>query len=153
MCDLVIQPTDPASPEARGLIDQLDAYLTGMYPSESNHLLPVEALREPNVVFLVARIDGQVVGCGAFVNHGGEYAEIKRMYVTPEFRGLQIGRRILEELEARARGAGLNVARLETGVSQPEALGLYERAGYQRRGPFGSYPEDALSVFMEKRLM
>jgi putative acetyltransferase len=152
MRDIVIQLSDPASPEARGLIDQLDAYLTGMYPSESNHLLPVEALREPNVVFLVARIDGRVAGCGAFVNQRGEYAEIKRMYVVPEFRGLWIGRRILEELEDRARVAGLNLARLETGISQPEALGLYERAGYQRCGPFGSYPEDALSIFMEKRL-
>ena len=74
------------------------------------------------------------------------------MYVMPEFRGLQLGRRMLEELEARARSSGLQVARLETGVAQPEALGLYERAGYQRRGPFGSYPEDPLCVFMEKSL-
>jgi putative acetyltransferase len=147
-----IRPVDPASADARRLIEELDAYLTGLYPSESNHLLPVEALREPNVVFLVARIDGQVAGCGAFVNHEGEYAEIKRMYVMPEFRGLQLGRRMLEELEARARSSGLQVARLETGVAQPEALGLYERAGYQRRGPFGSYPEDPLCVFMEKSL-
>lgn len=153
MRDIVIQPTDPASPEGRGLIDQLDAYLTAMYPSESNHLLPVEALRDPNVVFLVARIDGRVAGCGAFVNQRGEYAEIKRMYVAPEFRGLQLGRRILEALEEQARGAGLSVARLETGISQPEALGLYEKAGYQRRGPFGSYREDPLSVFMEKNLL
>jgi len=152
MRDIEIQLTDPASSEARGLIDQLDAYLTGMYPRESNHLLPVEALREPNVVFLVARIDGRAAGCGAFVNQRGEYAEIKRMYVVPEFRGLQIGRRMLEALEARAQNAGLSVARLETGVWQPEALGLYERAGYERRGPFGSYREDPLSVFMEKKL-
>jgi len=110
-------------------------------------------LRDPNVVFLVARIDGRVAGCGAFVNQRGEYAEIKRMYVAPEFRGLQLGRRILEALEEQARGAGLSVARLETGISQPEALGLYEKAGYQRRGPFGSYREDPLSVFMEKNLL
>jgi putative acetyltransferase len=147
-----IQPLDAGKPEARRLIEELDGYLTGLYPSASNHLLPVEALREPHVVFLVARIDGRVAGCGAYVNQGGEYAEIKRMYVVPEFRGLRIGRRMLEELEVRARGAGLNVARLETGVWQPEALGLYERAGYQRRGPFGSYCEDPLSVFMEKKL-
>jgi putative acetyltransferase len=86
------------------------------------------------------------------VNHKGEYAEIKRMYVMPEFRGLQLGRRLLEELEVWARDAGLKLARLETGIAQPEALGLYERAGYQRRGPFGSYPEDPLCVFMEKSL-
>jgi putative acetyltransferase len=143
---------DPASPDARELIERLDKLMTGLYPAESNHLLPVEALRQPNVTFLTASVNGEVAGCGAFVNQGGEYAEIKRMFVLPEFRGLKLGRRILEELESRARAAGLALARLETGIHQPEALLLYERAGYQRRGPFGDYSEDPLSIFMEKKL-
>ncbi len=150
-----IQVEDPASPEARKLIEQLDGYLTGLYPAESNHLLPVESLRQPNVTFLVASVDGEVAGCGAFVNQDGQdekYAEIKRMFVLPEFRGLKLGRRILEEIESLARASGLKLARLETGVSQPEALLLYEKAGYQHRGPFGDYSEDPLSIFMEKRL-
>ena len=74
------------------------------------------------------------------------------MFVLPEFRGLKLGRRILEELENLARTSGLELARLETGIRQPEALLLYERAGYQRRGPFGDYSEDPLSIFMEKKL-
>jgi putative acetyltransferase len=152
MQHLAFQAEDPASGEVRELIEQLDRYLTGLYPAESNHLLPVESLRRPGVVFLTARLDGKVVGCGAFVNQEGEYAEIKRMYVVPAFRGLHIGRRLLDELERRAQAAGLPLARLETGVAQPEALLLYERAGYRRRGPFGSYSPDPLSVFMEKRL-
>ncbi|MCI0388142.1 MAG: GNAT family N-acetyltransferase [Acidobacteria bacterium] len=126
--------------------------MNNLYPAESNHLLPVEALRQPNVIFLTASVDGAVAGCGAFVNHDGEYAEIKRMFVLPEFRGLKLGRRILEELETRARVCGLEIARLETGVHQSEALLLYEKAGYQRRGPFGDYSEDPLSIFMEKKL-
>jgi putative acetyltransferase len=149
---LTILPADPACPEVGHLIEQLDRYQAGLYPPESNHLLPVEALRRPNVVFLTARLDGKVVGCGAFVNQGGEYAEIKRMFVLPEARGLQVGRRLLGELEGRARAAGLRLARLETGVAQPEALRLYERSGYQRRGPFGGYAADPLNVFMEKAL-
>lgn len=152
MRHVTIQVADPASPAARELIERLDGYLSGLYPAESNHLLPVESLRQPNVTFLTARVDGEIVGCGAFVNQDGKYAEIKRMFVLPEFRGLKLGRRILEELESLARASGLKLARLETGVSQPEALLLYERAGYQRREPFGGYPEDPLSVFMEKRL-
>jgi putative acetyltransferase len=152
MRNVTVQQTDPASEDARRLIEELDSYLTGLYPAESNQLLSVESLRQPNVTFLVARIDGQIAGCGAFVNHGGEYAELKRMFVKPEFRGLKIGRRILEELETRARAGGLARARLETGIAQPEALGLYENAGYQRTGSFGAYREDPLSVFMEKRL-
>src|SRR5262245_19026984 len=152
MRHVLIQMDDPASPEARELIERLDKLMIGLYPAESNHLLPVEALRQPNVTFLTASVNGEVAGCGALVNQGGEYAEIKRMFVLREFRGLKLGRRILEELESRARAAGLALARLETGIHQPEALLLYERAGYQRCGPFGDYSEDPLSIFMEKKL-
>jgi putative acetyltransferase len=152
MSGLSFNVEDPAAPEVHDLIAQLDRYQTDLYPPESNHLLPLEGLRQPNVVFLAARLDGKVVGCGAFVNHRGEYAELKRMYVLPEARGLKIGRRLLEELERRAQAAGLPLARLETGVRQPEALGLYEKAGYRRTGPFGEYDEHPLCVFMEKRL-
>jgi putative acetyltransferase len=74
------------------------------------------------------------------------------MFVLPQARGLKIGRRVLGELERRARAASLPLARLETGVLQPEAIRLYEKAGYQRRGPFGSYCEDPLNIFMEKVL-
>ncbi len=152
MRDIVIKVSDPASPSARELIEKLDAYQRDLYPAESNHLLPVEALRQPNVTFLTASVDGSVAGCGAIVNQSGEYAEIKRMFVSPERRGLKIGRLILEELEKLARASGLECARLETGVHQLEALALYEKAGYQRRGPFGDYSEDPLSIFMEKKL-
>jgi len=152
MRHILIQTDDPASPAARELIERLDILMSNLYPAESNHLLSVEALRQPNVTFLTAGLDGDVAGCGAFVNQGGEYAEIKRMFVLPEFRGLKLGRRILEELENRARASGLALARLETGIHQPEALILFERAGYQRRGPFGDYSEDPLSIFMEKKL-
>jgi putative acetyltransferase len=152
MRHVLIQIDDPASPAARELIERLDRLMAGLYPAESNHLLPVEALKQHGVTFLTATVDGEVAGCGAFVNQSGEYAEIKRMFVLPEFRGLKLGFRILEELENLARISGLEFARLETGIHQPEALLLYERAGYQRRGPFGDYSEDPLSIFMEKKL-
>ena len=141
---------DPVALGAGDLIAQLDAYQAALYPPESNHLLPMDVLRQPDVTFLTVTVDGRLAGCGAFGNRG-DYAEIKRMFVVPAFRGLGLGRRILDELEKLIGLAGLNTARLETGVSQPEALGLYAKAGYERRGPFGDYVEDPLSVFMEKR--
>jgi putative acetyltransferase len=149
---VTVQVEDPASPEIGNLIAQLDAYQLSLYPAESNHLLPIETLRQSHVTFLTARMDdGRVAACGAFVNHG-RYAEIKRMFVTPEFRGRGLGRRLLNELEARIRAAGLELVRLETGIRHDEALGLYEKAGYRRCGRFGEYPDDPLSVFMEKDL-
>jgi putative acetyltransferase len=155
MRNVLIQTNDPASPPARELIERLDKYLADLYPAESNHLLSVEALQQPSVTFLTASVDGAVAGCGSFVHQrgqGGEYAEIKRMFVLPEFRGLKLGRRILDEIENLARASGLKLALLETGIYQPEALHLYKNAGYQPRGPFGDYAEDPLSIFMEKKL-
>jgi len=151
MRSVLIQLADPASADVSILLQQLDAYLESLYPAESNFLLSIDALKQPQVTLLTATVEGVVAGCGAYVNHG-EYIEIKRMYVRPEFRGLKIGRRLLDALETRARAAGLRVARLETGVSQPQALNLYEKAGYKPRGPFGDYPADPLCVFMEKSL-
>jgi putative acetyltransferase len=145
-----IEVTDPAAPEARRLIAELDTYLEGLYPPENNHLLSIEQLKQPGVTFLTAVINGRVVGCGAYVNRG-DYAEIKRMYVMPEYRGLKIGRRLLEELETKVKADGLKVLRLETGVRQPAALRLYEKAGYLRRRAFNGYRDDEyLSVFLEK---
>jgi len=153
MQQVTIQVEDPSIPKARLLIEQLDGYLTKLYPAESNYLLSIDDLKQPNVTFLIARLNGKAVGCGAFVNHQGEYAEIKRMFVLPEHRGQKIGLRILQELEKRARYAGLELIKIETGILQHEALKLYDRAGYHRCGPFGLYRhDDPLIVFMEKRI-
>lgn len=59
---------------------------------------------------------------------------------------------IMEYLETELHNRGINLLRLETGIKQPEALGLYRKLGYRERGPFGAYSNDPLSVFMEKRL-
>jgi RimJ/RimL family protein N-acetyltransferase len=149
---IVIQAADPTNPEVRRLIDQLDAYQSTLYPALSLRLTPVELLQSPDVTFLVARVGNEIAGCGALVNRGGEYAELKRMYVLPHCRGLGIGRRLLAALESRAWYLSLRRVMLETGIAQPEALRLYEKAGYQRRGPFGGYTEDGLTIFMEKEL-
>jgi putative acetyltransferase len=74
------------------------------------------------------------------------------MFVSPEARGLKLGRRLLVRIEEEARREGLGCLRLETGIYQPEALGLYRSAGYVEREAFGDYVPDPLSVFMEKRL-
>ena len=74
------------------------------------------------------------------------------MYVRPPFRGLGLGKRMLGELAAHARSRGVRLLRLETGVDQTEAIGLYEGFGFRRRPPFGAYRDDPLSLFFEKEL-
>lgn len=140
-------------PEVLRLLEMSDAYMADLYPAESNHLLDVSSLEKPGVEFFVARNDGRIVGCCALVDAGDGTAEIKRMFVDPESRGLSIGRRLMEMLDSAGREMGLVAIRLETGISQPEALGLYRRFGYVEIGPFGTYKADPLSLFMEKRLL
>lgn len=74
------------------------------------------------------------------------------MFVLPHARGMSLGKRILLRIEKQAREEGLSCLRLETGIHQPEALGLYRSAGFVERAPFGDYGPDPLSVFMEKAL-
>lgn len=143
---------DPATPEVIALLEDGDAYGASLYPAESNHFLPLDALRADNVHFVVARDDhGTAVGTGALAMADG-WAELKRMWVVPSARGNGLSKAILAELEASAKAAGLALLRLETGIANHEALALYERTGFVRRGPFGDYGEDPFSVFMEKRL-
>jgi putative acetyltransferase len=92
------------------------------------------------------------MGCVALRVDAGGYGEVKRLYVSPRARGLGLGRRLLTALDAEARREGLGRLRLETGIHQPEALGLFRAVGFTEIGPFGEYGPDPLSVFLEKLL-
>jgi putative acetyltransferase len=82
----------------------------------------------------------------------GAWAELKRMWVIPEARRLGISKIILAAPEAHARNEGVRTLRLETGVENHAALGLYAKAGFRHCDPFGDYRADPLSVFMQKDL-
>jgi putative acetyltransferase len=156
---LVIRPERPDQPEITALLGALDRYLESLYPPEANHILDVQALLAPEVSFLVARRDGQAVGTAACRRMPGEpetggqpYGEIKRMYVLPIERGQRIAERLLHALEDGLRSDGIGLALLETGCDQAEAVRLYERCGYSRRGSFGGYADNGLSLFLAKPL-
>jgi putative acetyltransferase len=154
-----IQPERADSPEVVALLEELDAYLATLYEPEANHILSVSELLSAQVQFLVARLDGRVAGCGAFRRMPGAadtgqapYVEIKRMVVRPSTRGSGVATRLLNALETQAQAEGFNLALLETGGEQREAVRLYERCGYVRRPAFGGYPDNGLSWFYEKHL-
>jgi putative acetyltransferase len=149
---MTFSPESPDQPEVIALIAELDAYQDTLYPPESRHALDLESLKRANVLFFVARDDQrQAVGCGAVVLHAA-YGEIKRLYVSPRCRGQGIARGLLRALESASADADCKLLKLETGPFQPEALGLYASLGYERRGPYGHYADDPLSVFMQKAL-
>lgn len=145
---LSIELESPLLPDVRALIEALDRYQAPLYPDESNHLLSLDALCAPDIRFFVAREGDDAIGCAA-LRVFSEYGEVKRMFVTPEARGKRLGKLLLGALEARARHEGLPRLRLETGIHQHEALGLYRAAGFRECPPFGEYRLDPLSVYME----
>ena len=139
--------------DVAALIDALDAYQKPLYPPESHHGIDIAALLQPEVLFAVLRTPvGHAVGCGALVLDGQGHGELKRMFVQPAWRGEGRARALLAFLEAAGAARGCHCCRLETGIHQHEALAFYAAAGYARRGPFGDYRPDPLSVFMEKAL-
>ncbi|WP_284776494.1 GNAT family N-acetyltransferase [Agrobacterium sp. lyk4-40-TYG-31] len=142
----------PRQPDVLRLMEMSNAYMASLYPAESNHMVDIDKLERPAVSFFVARNDGQIVGCCALVEAGNGTAEIKRMFVDPSARGLRIGQMMMDALIARGQGLGLSAIRLETGISQPEAIGLYRKAGFTEIEPFAPYKPDPLSMFMEMKL-
>ena len=150
--EISIEPEDPRQADVRRIIAESGAYLQALYPSESNHVVEVDALAAPDAVFLAARRDGELLGSIAFRIIAPGHAEIKRMFVRAEARGHGVGRRLLEALENAARRRNVERISLETGIRQPEAIGLYRASGYRDCPPFGTYRTDPLSLFMTKRL-
>jgi GNAT superfamily N-acetyltransferase len=149
----IIRPERPDSADAIALITELEAHLEPLYPPESRHGYSVEKLVAQAVAFFVLRNNDTPAGCGGIQLFGTSYGELKRMYVRPHFRGLGYGKLLLDHLADHARAHGVGLLRLETGIHQAAAIGLYERTGFQRFPPFGAYVEDPLSLFYEKRIM
>jgi putative acetyltransferase len=144
---LTIAPEPLDSADARRLIGELDEHLNSLYPPEDNFTeLPTAD------AFLIARVDDVAVGCGAVRFLDAETAEVKRMYVGPLARGSGVGRQLLDELESFARERGARRLVLETGPLQPEALALYERAGFVTTPCWGEYAHGNNSICFEKQL-
>jgi DNA-binding MarR family transcriptional regulator/GNAT superfamily N-acetyltransferase len=135
---------DPASTAARFCIESYFAELDSRFDAGFDPARSISAdaaeLTEPAGLLLVARLRGEPIGCGALKLHGPEPAEIKRMWVAAAARGLGVGRRILGELEQRARERGAGTVRLETNRTLREASGLYRSAGYAEVEAFNDEP-------------
>lgn len=139
--------------EVRELIAQSDAFLSALYPPEHQRRQPtVESLLGEDVHFLVARRDGKALGCMALLRTGPDKGELRRCFVTDASRGQGVGFALLMAAEAAARAQGMRRIQLETGHLNLAALRLYRGNGYRERGPFGDYPDDGDSIFMQKTL-
>jgi len=144
----------PDSPEARACreayFDELARRFAEGFDPEAGKASRDDDMRPPSGVFIVARREGVPVGCGGFTRLEGEFAEMKRVWTSPEARGLGIARRILRELERLAAEAGYRAIRLDTHGSLGEAHALYRGEGYREIGRYNDNPYAQL--WFEKRL-
>jgi GNAT superfamily N-acetyltransferase len=149
-----VEPADWDDAEVQALVTAQQAELRARYAGDTEPGTPPSAADV--AVLLVARdADGTAIGCGALRQLEPAVAEVKRMYVAPGARGRGISRAVLAALEAAALDRGWTTLRLETGPRQPEAIGLYESAGYRPIGPFGGYvdePDAGCSLYYERTL-
>lgn len=149
-----IQIEDPGSADARRCIEAYFATLHERFDTGFDPAVSIRAdeadLTLPAGLLLVARLHGRPLGCGALKLHGRRPAEIKRMWVSADARGLGLGRRLLAELEREAWARGARQTRLETNRSLLEAISLYRSSGYVEVPAFndGDYAE----VWYAKRL-
>jgi DNA-binding MarR family transcriptional regulator/GNAT superfamily N-acetyltransferase len=139
-----IVSVDPEHPDARYCLAEYVAELNrrserGFDPSAGATALPHE-VRPPAGEFFVAYLHGAPIGCGAVKYHAGAPTEIKRMWIAPAARGLGLGRRLLEKLEACALASGARVAHIETSAVLTEALALYRSAGWVEVPAFNDEP-------------
>ncbi len=134
------RPTDPGSRWClESYVAEIGRRFPGGFDEAANPVEPHE-LSPPAGLLLVAALHGEPVACGGLKLAGGGPAEIKRLWVAPEVRGLGLGRRLLGELERHAAGADAASVRLDTNGSLTEAITLYRSSGYREIPPFNDNP-------------
>lgn len=149
-----ITALDPHSKQAQDLLALSDDYLAALYPAESIHLASATDLSDSSSLFLGMADGEKIIGCGSVKIIEGDirYGELKRVFIEEAYRGQGLSRQLISALENYLIEHSIWLARLETGIYQLEALGLYQSLGYRERGPYGAYTSDPLSIFMEKHL-
>lgn len=149
-----IRAVDPREPDARQCLrayfEELDRRSdTGYDPAAGISAEPHE-MTPPAGAFFVGYLHGEPVACGGVKHHAGAPTEIKRMWVSPDARGLGLGRRLLARLEACAAESGAAVAHIETSHHLVEAIALYRSAGWREVPAFNDEP--FADHWFEKRL-
>jgi len=145
---------DPTSADANWCYDQyfaeLDQRFEGGFRLANTVPFDIRLIAPPSGALVLARLRGAPVGCGALRFHGKKPTYLKRMWVSPEVRGMGVGKRLLAELERCARETGAPALQLETNRALSEAIALYRSSGYKEVARFNDEPYG--DYWFEKRL-
>jgi GNAT superfamily N-acetyltransferase len=143
--------TTSENPDFVSLIATLDQSLWERYPELKNNYWGNNIIElNPNVVIIYS--GGKPVACGCFKKYDKNAIEIKRMFVSPETRGLGLAQKILQELEQWAQKLGYSVSILETLYKQKEAISLYQKVGYGIVANYEPYVGLENSICMKKQI-
>ncbi len=141
---VAFEVVDPRSDEAlvsmTAYFAELDVRFTDGFDPGDTLVAGAADMRPPGGAFVVARSDGEAIACGGVLDLGDGVSEIKRMWVSSAWRGLGLGRRMLDELEAQARALGYTAVQLDTNGVLTEAITMYESAGYEPTGRYNDNP-------------
>lgn len=139
-----VRSTEYLADDAQALIKAAMVDLNERYSATEGDETPVDPAEfdPPHGEFFVAYLDGEPVACGGWRTHDAATAELKRMYTSPGARGRGAARALLAAVERSARERGMRRLVLETGAQQPEAINLYQKAGYERIPDFGYYRDE-----------
>lgn len=149
---VAIKRTTSSDTDFIALVEKLDAYLAEVDGDDHDFYDQFNGIDDLKQV-VVAFDDGLPAGCGAIKSFNSSTMEIKRMYVSPEFRGRGIATAVLTELELWAKESGYTECILETGKRQKDAIQLYKKAGYQQFPNYGQYLGIENSICFRKKLM
>lgn len=148
---VVLKRTDADHIDFRTLVKALDQELTVIYGEKQSFYNPFNTLNQiKNVV--IAFSNGMPMGCGAMKKFDDNSMEIKRMYILPAHRNKGVAHLILNELEDWAKELNYKECVLETGNKQPDAIRLYQKAGYEIIPNYGQYKDETESICMKKVL-
>lgn len=153
--EITLDIVEPTSDDALASVAAYFAELDERFPQGFDGAVGAESAgadgyRAPQGAFVIARLEGRAVGCGALQSIGEGVGEIKRMWVDRSMRGRGVGRRLLAELERLGREAGHHTLRLDTNEHLPEAIALYGSCGYVEIDRYNDNPYP--THFFEKRL-
>ncbi|GAA3469579.1 GNAT family N-acetyltransferase [Nonomuraea roseola] len=143
---MLIEERPLADAQLQALLEAAFAELVARYGPEGRSGV------DPAARFLVAVDEGRPIACAALQQADDRTGEIKRMYVLPSHRGRGAARALLKALETLGAELGHTRLRLTTGIRQPEAIALYESAGYTPIPAYSKYVDEPTSRSYGKEL-
>ncbi len=146
-----VKKVSPLWPEVNALIEQLNQHNLKYYPPDECHLDPPDVLAQENCSMFGVYDDLEILGIGA-IKFFADYAEVKRMFVSPQARGRGVAQLILDQLISEAGQKGLNSLCLETGEKFEAAMSFYKKNGFKVCEPFGPYRYQKHCTCMQRNI-